>query len=479
VEKLWKVIGKKLKLSTTLLLSKIMVFKNNYISPVITTSVFIIFSLMIISCKECPTEPKPPNHHHWNLGLDLSIKFQGCNIVKLSLTNGDTTGIQYWDHWHLMRNQKIIADGNYFTKDTVVCDTSVSIDSSYNYQLFVYNSLSQFIDTSNVLNVQMLSATSHAFTWTVDTLGYYGILWDVFAFSENDVWAVGEIQLKDGTNINAAHWDGITWELLSIPVNILGVLRYSQLYSVYGFNSDEVYFISHTRLILWNGSEFIQKTEMWNGMDDPYYGPLLCLWGRSGSDLYAGGRNGYMVKTDGETWERIPKFTNLAIRDIVGDSNDKLWVTADNFNGDGEFYSYSGTLWDLKWCSNHPFYPFTGPLGSDYLQVDGICKIIDSHIIMMVGGNNAMVVTHSQDDFNDYDILFFLNSGWWHAISGNHINDFFGVGPLNLVTHFNGSIYQNYPELSGLGYWEGVDQVGDYVFIVGNLSVPIVARGKR
>ena len=90
-----------------------------------------------------------------------------------------------------------------------------------------------------------------------------------------------------------------------------------------------------------------------------------------------------------------------------------------------------------------------------------------------------MVVSHSQDDFNDYDILFFLEKGWWQAADGNNINDLFGVGDNNLVTHFNGKNYRNYTELSGYGYWVSVDQIGDYVFLAGIPDGPMVAIGKR
>ncbi|MFQ6608684.1 MAG: hypothetical protein ACE5EE_09125, partial [Fidelibacterota bacterium] len=33
-----------------------------------------------------------------------------------------------------------------------------------------------------------LDTTSHDFVWDVDTLGESGVLWDVWAFDENNVW---------------------------------------------------------------------------------------------------------------------------------------------------------------------------------------------------------------------------------------------------------------------------------------------------
>jgi len=112
--------------------------------------------------------------------------------------------------------------------------------------------------------------------------------------------------------------------------------------------------------------------------------------------------------------------------------------------------------------------------------VDAICSIDDSYIITYVGTTVGTAVAHSQDDYNDYEVLYVRNTGWWLAMDGNDINDFFGVGDRNTVTHFNGKTTKDYPELSGYSFWEGVDQVGDYVFIVGNYgNAPVVVRGKR
>ena len=101
----------------------------------------------------------------------------------------------------------------------------------------------------------------------------------------------------------------------------------------------------------------------------------------------------------------------------------------------------------------------------------------------MVGGSDGIVVSHSQQDFSDYDVLFHHDSGWWHALDGENINDFFGVGELNTVTHFNGKTNKGFQEISGSGYWKSVDQVGDAVFVAGEIgggiSVPAVARGYR
>jgi len=441
-------------------------------SVILNILISILMILLLVSCKECPTEPKPIEYD-----LNLNIRFQGCNSIKFNLNCADSTVEK---NWVLKRDGQTILSGTLLATDTVITDATVSVDNSYKYQALFYSKSGKMLDSSATIEVDMLPSTSHEFTWRIDTLGYSGQFWDVFAYAEDDVWAVGmyytdEPDTAHGTDYtwyNAAHWDGNLWKRIKVPVCINDINYIKTLYSVQKFSQEEVYFLSGEKLVLWNGTEYIQKTEVG--------GVPICLWGRSVNELYVGCSQGRFVSTDGnQITVQFPPFTTLKIREIVGDSNNKLWVTADNIKGDGQFHYFNGNQWQEMWGTDNPFYPFAGPLGAEYLEVDGLAEIDETYILLMVGGNNAMVVTHSQEDFNDYDILFFLDHGWWRALDGNNINDFFGVGNSNLVTHYNGKIFQNYPELSGYSYWEGVDQIGDYVFIVGDRGGAVVVVGKR
>ena len=428
----------------------------------------ILIVLLLVSCKERPTEPKPIDYN-----LQLSVRFQGCKTIKFNLSCADSTREKIWV---LNRDGQFISSDTLYGSDTVITDNSVSVDNTYKYQALFYNKSDNFLDSSMTLEVVMLPSTSHEFAWMLDTLGYWGYLHDVFAISENDVWVVGEFMIdkpdtihnSEYTDCNAAHWNGTMWEPMYIPVYNYGTYWYFQLYSVFGFSSDEVYFLGHNRLVMWNGNEFVQKLNL---LDVPGITVLEQLWGYSGEELYIGGSEGFMLKTDGENWERIPSFTTREIREIVGDSHNKLWITANNSSGHGYYHYFDGNVWQ-SWGTQ--FYP-----GTETIIVDAICSIDDSYIITYVGTTVGTAVAHSQDDYNDYEVLYVRNTGWWLALDGNDINDFFGVGDRNTVTHFNGKTTKDYLELSGYSFWEGVDQIGDYVFIVGNPAGPVVAIGKR
>ncbi|MGH7601795.1 MAG: hypothetical protein ACREOI_35990, partial [bacterium] len=92
--------------------------------------------------------------------------------------------------------------------------------------------------------------TSHNFVFQIDTLGdgSSSLLNDVFIIDENNIWAVGEIYLKDANGqfiyppYNAAQWNGRTWNLLKIPVKDFGGLTTSfPLKTVFGFTPNDVW----------------------------------------------------------------------------------------------------------------------------------------------------------------------------------------------------------------------------------------------
>jgi hypothetical protein len=71
--------------------------------------------------------------------------------------------------------------------------------------------------------IVQIDTTSHVINWTIDEIGEYGsILRDVAIIDENNIWAVGEIYLKDTLGnpdpkaYNAVHWDGSKWQLKRI-----------------------------------------------------------------------------------------------------------------------------------------------------------------------------------------------------------------------------------------------------------------------
>ena len=99
--------------------------------------------------------------------------------------------------YKIQRNSKDLKSGYFRGTDTLIIDDTVLPDSNYVYKAFRIRN-GNLVDLSESVDVLTLDTTSHNFHWEIDTLGDYGsCLYDVFAFTENEVWAVGEIDSPD------------------------------------------------------------------------------------------------------------------------------------------------------------------------------------------------------------------------------------------------------------------------------------------
>ncbi|PID56834.1 MAG: hypothetical protein CR986_09915, partial [Ignavibacteriae bacterium] len=101
----------------------------------------------------------------------------------------------------LFRNNVKVEDIICTTKDTIVVDTALSKSTIYNYQVEEYNQ-SSTIGKSNTIELTTLAPTTHDFQWEEYTFGnYQSFLYDVAIIEDStgrkEIWAVGEIYLKD------------------------------------------------------------------------------------------------------------------------------------------------------------------------------------------------------------------------------------------------------------------------------------------
>jgi hypothetical protein len=92
--------------------------------------------------------------------------------------------------------------------------------------------------------------TSHNFTWEKYTFGGGGgdsHLKDVAVIDENNIWAVGEIYMKDSLGndeinpYNAVHWDGKKWELKRIRYyGNCSAVEYPPLRGIWDFSANNI-----------------------------------------------------------------------------------------------------------------------------------------------------------------------------------------------------------------------------------------------
>ena len=142
--------------------------------------------------------------------------------------------------------------------------------------------------------------TSHAFVFYKDTLGTFSSsLNDVFMINENDVWTVGEIHTKDTDKYdslhnwiqpyNAAHWDGVKWNLLRIEVCLNygsgQIVRTNSdiIQTVFAPVPDDVWFVSRA------GGVTRWHNQTWNEIIPPAKqgpGQAIKIFGQASDDIF-------------------------------------------------------------------------------------------------------------------------------------------------------------------------------------------------
>jgi hypothetical protein len=240
-----------------------------------------------------------------------------------------------------------------------------------------------------------MDTTSHNFTWETFTFGDGGtcLFRDVFIINENDIWAVGEVWLKDSTGqfiyppYNAIHWDGFEWGLK----RVLYKGGFWTIDAIYAFNANDAWFETAVR---WNGVEFLDQTipniligksiyKLWGisdtivaekillvasekyeisekkifeikpdnsviELDYPYNDRLHSIWFNSSNIYYIAGDEVY--RNAHSTWKKYSGLPNKFINTIRGNDQNDMFISGDfglasHFNGK-EWYSYSGSYFD-------------------------------------------------------------------------------------------------------------------------------------
>jgi hypothetical protein len=362
--------------------------------------------------------------------------------------------------------------------DTTFVDDAVGPSGNYVYKAYYLYNLT-VVDSSSSVRVTTLGASSGAFTWQMFSFGAAGVtssLNDVFILSDTSVWAVGEIWQPDSVSsqyklCNAAHWDGQSWRLLSIPTAYLGGTAplVVELSAVSAFGSNDVWVFSISGSYAhWNGltwaTAYVPERS----------GEGAKFWGSSSSNLYLVGTNGSVSHFDGTMWQKFSSGTTLDINDIWG-----------GFNSSGglEILAAAG-------------YPNSSG-GRAILRIAGanVTEISDSGALSILSTvwflpglryytagstvyykeNSSDSAAWIQDPALDFDIPYVF------SIRGNAINDIFTAAGDGLILHFDGYNWKGFANaLLTDGNYTALSVKGDLVVAVGvNEGQAVIAMGWR
>ncbi len=298
--------------------------------------------------------------------------------------------------------------------------------------------------------------TSHDFTWTTYTLGDgQSYLQDVYAVNDTDVWAVGEIYLKDSTGklnpnmYNVAHWNGKEWTL-SRPT-------YVALNAVYGFGKNDIW-AGSSAPYHWNGTNW----KVFN-VQGIFNGYIRRIWGRATDDLYFIGSHGSIMHYNGRTFLPISSGTNADLTGLWGNANN-IWITG--------MTGLTGII--LHGTLEAIFQKISdSAIARIYPPQSVWCN--DNDFLLL--GGYGVIYRDSSWKFPPDEVLYGGIPGSYYSIHGIHgsaKNNAWIIGDYFYAAHYNGRTWRYYSEIldypDGSQAGRGVYALSSTVYIVGSLS---------
>ena len=415
--------------------------------------VIISFILLNPGCKKNPTEPVET--------LELTVEDVSCTEAWVKITSAN---YQTPNTLTLFVNDKANQNITLVSADTILFVDSLLPNQSYKIKVTVATNNQQ--QTTNEVVAKTMDTTSHNFTWQTFTFGGdagSSFLSDVAIIDENNIWAVGEIHMKDSLGnpdpnyYNAIHWNGYNWELKRIFYKE-GIWT---IHSVFAFNGNDIWFSAYVRY--YNGY-FIELP-----IPDVLMGWYINkMWGMGSNDLYAGGNTGNIAHYNGQSWQKIESGTITNINDIWGSTNAltneyNLYCAVSNVFEPGDYkiltINKNGKVDSLKWGTGR--------------RVHSVWT--NNGFIIYTGGGG--VYENKRGYWQEVtDIPLYYT----RKIRGNGLNDIFAVGDFGVFAHYNGKSWNEYDQLAMNGVYNSVAVNNNLVVASGYLNnQAIIVVGRR
>ncbi len=289
--------------------------------------------------------------------------------------------------------------------------------------------------------------TSHDVEWTVYTWGEprgTSAFYDVFAISDTDVWAVGEVYMNTGLKdslgreidiVNVARWNGKEWTPTNVPSATSAPWKldyWRRINAVFAFASNDVWMATEARTYIhYDGKNFTSERII-EQRGDPKR-----IWGRTPGDIYICGDNGSLTRYYRGIFHLMETGTDVYLSDIYGADNGDFWTGG---------YQY----WDL---------------GRAFLKITGGKVINVDRRFQFLGASNVWV--YEDTLYADVGTGVFIQSvrdtthwrfmhwkeiayplGFIRGFRGSAHNNLFAVGDFGTIIHYNGKTWYMYPFFS-------------------------------
>ena len=374
-----------------------------------------------------------------------------------------------------MRDLIVINEDSFSGKDTLIADKSVEPNTAYTYSVHYSE------ETSDPVTVTTMDLSSSAFQWEVLYFGERNnTLQSVSIVNENDIWVVGLIEVwgwdtldneYDYIRYNALHWDGQTWNLISISP------PYSGAYDIVHTINDSV---------VWAGVNVpaLFRNGIWSVCENaPHLGWMLDIWGNSLDNTFFTYYGGGIAHYNGSTFQTMNSGTVTDLQDIDG-NNERVFIAGYSITAGNEkiVLEYNDGSWNKVFNSNL----VNGDLSiNDYGRFYSVKVLDDVAVISSAAVATLKYYYHDQvlDIMPEKSTP--LKDCWAvRKIDGNAINDLALITEGGEVVHYNGQeyvqIFDYEEEYSKSVCVYGGDFKGDVICAVGDGSgYGVVIIGKR
>lgn len=400
----------------------------------------IVFLLFVSFSCQSPNEPIN--------SLTLSVDFS-CTEAWLNIS---TSNVSLPQQLEVTRDGKSVFNVTLITSETTLYDSTLTPNKSYTYHAILSSNQDQI--PSNKVTVTTLDTTSHNFTWQTFTLGDAGagnsVLYDVAIINENDIWAVGEIYMKDSTGqpdphpYNLAKWDGKNWTFQRIyfsykildPGSIGDTIGITAARSIFAFNDKDIWLAAGT-VQHWNGTQWQQFRGEGAGFSNK-------IWGSSSSDMFFVGGNGTIIHYFNGTWQKIESGTDVRLLDVWG-YNNNVWISGyEDFKPTVLLKYSNNALTTVINDQNHLLNNYPGIISG---AIESIWTNKNNRLFLLTWYG---LYRMENDNFNSPKNIWSGDPNTWALIKvrGNDVNDIVASGINGRIWHYNGLRWNLYNELA-------------------------------
>lgn len=424
---------------------------------------FLILNSQFFILNSCDTsEPPPPSQiDKVENTIQLSLEWRDLNAIKIRFTKSALDTNSTYSYF-LSVNGKEEKVFNSLLGDTAYTQSELSEGVKFSYKVEAYEE-TELKDTSQTLQTETLSTTNHEIEWKVDTLGQRGnFLNDVWGLDENNVWAVGYVELAEGSS-GIIKWNGSNWSPFPSDRGVKS--------GIFGFDFNNLIYVgeSSNRGIIgrWNGVNWtLYDGDYFKSQGNTVY-PLKAVWGSSPEDVWAVGDRGTIVHWDGVEWKKVESPVNdQVLTDIYGTSANNIYAVAFSLTYQSKIIHYNG----IKWI--HITNQLPEPPGN--------------LISLWIDKTGKGFVTGGWELEYDNGIWSRIETGTTAAVNkirGLNNTDVVLVGQESIVHHHNGASWERYKELEDRDLFVELKSVAVFenrIFCVGEtLAGAKVIIGKR